>query len=130
VTTFENCVSNGTRTLSPGDSIELECIAEQPFWLVALPGGQIDPMELTALGVSKDVADMLRSDPEGRSQLCFVEEFETPEPLPDKFTSARSNCMTTRLVVKQIGQSKSNRHAVRVSRQSDGNISLDSLGSR
>jgi hypothetical protein len=130
VTSFENCVSNGTRSLRPGESIELECVAERPYWLVALPGRQIDAEDLAALGMSKNVADMLRGDAEGRSQLCVVEEFEKPDPLPAKFTTAESLCRMTRMTVAQIGQSKSNRQAVRASRLSDGQISIDSLQER
>jgi hypothetical protein len=131
VTSFENCIFAGAQSLRSGESKVLLCAAEQPFWLVALPGGhQIDSAELVAAGVSKDVADMLRPDEQGRSLLCVVEEFERPDPLPDKFVTARSSCHTTLLMVAQIGQSKSDRHSVRVSVGSDGQIAIDSLAAR
>lgn len=124
---FEGCIRAGIRTLQQsGEQTTIDCTVEGRSLLVGLPGRRVTAGELAAVGVSRNIGELLASSQNTSNRWCAVEDLER-EPMPPavdhaEVPVARSECVSTDVEIPHVVQTHSRRVVATVALSSAGRV--------
>jgi hypothetical protein len=128
---FEPCVLGAIASVRHGDrTVEVDCPVPAGRLLVGMPAGNVSIDDMTAAGLSRDVAEALRPTlSQSTSIWCAREEYEQPATIPEgtdiDIPVARTDCVSTDMQIPGVVQTRSAQVHLRLVQSESGRAFLD-----